>query len=104
MSTLQYDHVIVGTGQALSILLGRLIPTRKRIAVIEKDRVGGSCVNFGCTPTKALVASAKVLHQTRRSEFYGFETGPIKLNFEKVYKRMNEVRNPISNFIKDWME
>ena len=61
-----FQHVILGTGQATGTLLGDLLPTGDSIAVIEGDRVGGTCVNTGCTPTKALVASAKVAHMVRR--------------------------------------
>ena len=53
-----YDHIILGTGQATGTLLSKLIPTGDSIAVIEGGKVGGSCVNYGCTPTKALVAMA----------------------------------------------
>ncbi len=56
----RFQHVILGTGQATGTLLGDLLPTGDSIAVIEGDRIGGTCVNTGCTPTKALVASAKV--------------------------------------------
>ena len=73
----QYDHIIVGTGQATGTLLGGLISSGESIAVIEGNQVGGSCVNYGCTPTKTMVASAKVIHQARRGAFYGFESTPI---------------------------
>ena len=53
-----FQHVILGTGQATGTLLGALLLTGDSIAVIEGDRIGGTCVNTGCTPTKALVASA----------------------------------------------
>jgi pyruvate/2-oxoglutarate dehydrogenase complex dihydrolipoamide dehydrogenase (E3) component len=65
-----YDHIILGTGQATGTLLGKLIPTGDKIAVIEAAKVGGSCVNYGCTPTKTLVASAKALHQARRGAIF----------------------------------
>ena len=52
-----FQHVILGTGQATGTLLGALLPTGDSIAVIEGDRVSGTCVNTGCTPTKALVAA-----------------------------------------------
>ena len=64
----EFDHVIVGTGQATGTLLARLIPTGDSIAVVEGEKVGGSCVNYGCTPTKTLVASARALHVARRGE------------------------------------
>ncbi|MEM7110701.1 MAG: FAD-dependent oxidoreductase, partial [Bacteroidota bacterium] len=99
----KFDHIIVGTGQATGTLLGKLIPTKSSIAVIEGGKVGGSCVNYGCTPTKTMVASAKALHQARRGEFYGFEAAPV-VDFTRVVERMNEVRNASSNGLSNWIE
>jgi len=99
-----YDHIILGTGQATGTLLGRLIPTGESIAVIEGGRVGGSCVNYGCTPTKTLVASARAIHQAGRGNFYGFQTGPIQLNYPRVRARMNAIRRAGSNGLTEWME
>jgi pyruvate/2-oxoglutarate dehydrogenase complex dihydrolipoamide dehydrogenase (E3) component len=98
-----FDHVIVGTGQATGTLLGKLIPTKSKIAVIEANKVGGSCVNYGCTPTKTLVASAKAIHMARRGNFYGFEAEP-KVDFKRVMARMNEIRNAGSKGLRSWME
>ena len=99
-----FQHIIVGTGQATGTLLGKLMATGDRIAVIEGAKVGGSCVNYGCTPTKTMVASARALHIARRGKFYGFETGDIKLNFDRVLERMNEIRNGSSDGLTGWME
>ncbi len=60
-----FDHLIVGTGQALGPLLGGLLPSGESIAVVEGGKIGGTCVNVGCTPTKTLVASARVAHMIR---------------------------------------
>jgi pyruvate/2-oxoglutarate dehydrogenase complex dihydrolipoamide dehydrogenase (E3) component len=98
-----FDHVIIGTGQATGTLLGKLIPTKSKIAVIEANEVGGSCVNYGCTPTKTLVASAKAIHMARRGDFYGFEAEP-KVDFKRVMARMNEIRNAGSKGLRSWME
>lgn len=87
-----FDHIIVGTGQATGTLLGGLLPTGESIAVIEGDRVGGTCVNTGCTPTKTLVASARVAHQVRRAPEYGLQPGGLHVDFAAVMARMNEVR------------
>ncbi len=99
-----FDHLIIGTGQATGTLLGKLIPTKTAIGVIEAHKVGGSCVNYGCTPTKTLVASAKAFHQANRGDFYGFDTGNLNLNFAKVRERMNRIRNGSSDGLKSWME
>ncbi len=99
-----YNHIILGTGQATGTLLGKLIPTGESIAVIEGHNVGGSCVNYGCTPTKTLVAAAKAIHQARRGDFFGFSTGTVKLDFARVRERMNEIRNGASNGLTEWIE
>ena len=88
-----FQHVILGTGQATGTLLGALLPTGDSIAVIEGDRIGGTCVNTGCTPTKALVASAKVAHIVRRAPEYGVQPNGVEIDFEVVRARMNGIRD-----------
>ena len=88
-----FHHVILGTGQATGTLLGDLLPTGDSIAVIEGDRIGGTCVNTGCTPTKALVASAKVAHMARRGPEYGVNTNGIEIDYAAVRARMNAIRD-----------
>ena len=88
-----FQHVILGTGQATGTLLGDLLPTGDSIAVIEGDRIGGTCVNTGCTPTKALVASAKVAHMARRAVEYGVETNGVEIDYAAVRARMNAIRD-----------
>ncbi|MEM7655211.1 MAG: mercuric reductase [Bacteroidota bacterium] len=99
-----YDHLILGTGQATSTLLGKLIPTGDRIAVIEAAAVGGSCVNYGCTPTKTMVASARAIHLAQRGDFFGFETGEIRVDYARIRERMNEVRHGSRDGLTDWIE
>jgi pyruvate/2-oxoglutarate dehydrogenase complex dihydrolipoamide dehydrogenase (E3) component len=100
----KFDHIILGTGQAAGTLLGKLIPEGGAIAVIEGNKVGGSCVNYGCTPTKTLVASAKAIHMARRGSFYGFKTGGVEVDYSRVRQRMNEIRNESRSGLKEWME
>lgn len=101
---MKFDHIILGTGQATGTLLGKLIPTGDSIAVIEGNEVGGSCVNYGCTPTKAMVASAKAIHTARRGDLFGFETGGVQVNYAQVRKRMNSVRHGSRDGLIGWME
>ncbi len=82
-----FQHVILGTGQSTGTLLADLLPTGDSIAVIEGDRVGGTCVNTGCTPTKALVASAKVAHVIRRAPEYGIHPNGVEIDFAAVRER-----------------
>ncbi len=99
-----YDYVILGTGQALGTLLGKLIPTGKTIAVVEGGRVGGSCVNYGCTPTKTLVASARAIHQARRGDEFGFRVSGLEVNYGRIRERMNAIRNGSTTGLTKWME
>ena len=87
-----FDHVIVGSGQAASTLLAAL-PRDETVAVIEGSAVGGTCVNTGCTPTKALVASAKMAHMARRAADYGVGVEGVAVDFAAVMERMNRIRH-----------
>jgi len=100
----EYSHIIIGTGQALGTLLGKLISTGERIAVIEGNKVGGSCVNYGCTPTKTLVSSAKAIHQSRRGDTYGFKIDNLRIDYSAIRERMNKVRNASNEGLIEWME
>jgi pyruvate/2-oxoglutarate dehydrogenase complex dihydrolipoamide dehydrogenase (E3) component len=99
-----YDHIILGSGQAAGTLLGKLIPTGDAIAVIEAAKVGGSCVNYGCTPTKALVASAKAIHRARQGEQFGFAAGEVRVDYAAVRERMNRIRGNSRSGLVRWME
>jgi pyruvate/2-oxoglutarate dehydrogenase complex dihydrolipoamide dehydrogenase (E3) component len=74
MST-QFDAVIIGAGQAGTPLAGRLTQAGRRVALIERNLFGGTCVNTGCIPTKTLVASAYVAHMARRASEFGIGVG-----------------------------
>ncbi len=101
----KYDHIIIGAGQATGTLVGKLAETGDSIAVIEGRKVGGSCVNYGCTPTKTLVAAAKAIHTARQGEKYGFSVGSeVKVDFQRVYARMNEVRNGSREGLREMLE
>ena len=70
-----FDAIIVGTGQAGPALAARLSGAGMKVAVVERGDFGGTCVNNGCTPTKAMVASAYVAHLARRAREYGVLVG-----------------------------
>jgi pyruvate/2-oxoglutarate dehydrogenase complex dihydrolipoamide dehydrogenase (E3) component len=89
--TKQFDAIIIGTGQSGPPLAGRLTAAGMRVAIIERQRFGGTCVNTGCIPTKSLVASAKAAHMARRASDYGFRTGPIEVDMKEVKARKDRI-------------
>jgi pyruvate/2-oxoglutarate dehydrogenase complex dihydrolipoamide dehydrogenase (E3) component len=87
-----YDAIIIGTGQAGPSLARRLAGAGMKVAIIERDRFGGTCVNTGCTPTKTLVASAHAAHLARRGGDFGFSTGgEVKVDMKRVKARKDHV-------------
>jgi pyruvate/2-oxoglutarate dehydrogenase complex dihydrolipoamide dehydrogenase (E3) component len=88
----QFDAIVIGTGQAGPALAHRLAGAGQRVAIIERHRFGGTCVNTGCTPTKTLVASAYAAHVARRASEYGVNIGgPITIDMKKVRERKDYV-------------
>jgi pyruvate/2-oxoglutarate dehydrogenase complex dihydrolipoamide dehydrogenase (E3) component len=86
-----YDAIVIGTGQAGPALARRLAASGMQVAIIERGRFGGTCVNTGCTPTKALVASAYAAHVARRGGDFGFSAGEIKVDMQKVKARKDRI-------------
>lgn len=88
-----YDAIIIGAGQAGVPLAKKLAEAGKKTALIEKRYVGGTCINDGCTPTKAMVASARAVFQARNASALGVEIGSIKVDFKKIIQRKNNIVN-----------
>jgi len=96
----QYDVVIIGAGQAGMPLARALAGAGKRIALIERKHVGGSCINFGCTPTKAAITSARVAHLARRSRDFGIRIPTVEVDFAAVIKRARGIVDDYRNGIE----
>ncbi|MBA2534583.1 MAG: mercuric reductase [Rubrobacter sp.] len=86
-----YDVLIVGGGQAGIPLAYKLAAEGMSVALAERKDLGGSCVNFGCSPTKAVIASARVAHQARRASEYGLEIPEVRVDFPAVLERAKEI-------------
>ena len=74
-----------------------------QVAVIERGRFGGTCVNNGCTPTKTLIASAEVAHRARRAAEYGIETGPVKVEMGRVKARKDALVERSTTSLEKWL-
>ncbi len=86
-----YDAVVIGSGQGGSPLAGALAGAGRKTAIIEREHVGGTCINEGCTPTKTMIASAKVAYLDRRSSDYGIQNGPVNVDMVEVRKRKRDI-------------
>jgi pyruvate/2-oxoglutarate dehydrogenase complex dihydrolipoamide dehydrogenase (E3) component len=86
-----YDIVIIGAGQAGMPLALALAVRNKRTALIERKYLGGSCINFGCTPTKAAITSARLAHLARRSSEFGVHIPSFEVDFGAVIRRARSI-------------
>jgi pyruvate/2-oxoglutarate dehydrogenase complex dihydrolipoamide dehydrogenase (E3) component len=88
-----YDAIVVGSGQAGTPLSSALAEAGLQTALVEREHVGGTCVNEGCTPTKTMVASARVAYLARRGPDYGVKTAPVSVDQARVRERKRDVVN-----------
>jgi pyruvate/2-oxoglutarate dehydrogenase complex dihydrolipoamide dehydrogenase (E3) component len=96
-----YDAIVIGTGQAGPSLARRLADSGQKVAIVERNRFGGTCVNTGCTPTKTMVASAYAMHVARRGADYGFSgAGEIKADMKRIKARKDHVVSLSTNGVE----
>jgi len=102
---IKYDALVIGTGQAGPALAVRLAGAGMKVAIVERKRFGGTCVNTGCIPTKTLVASARVAQVTRRAAEYGVMTGgSIAVDMKKVKERKDVVVGRSTEGVENWLK
>jgi pyruvate/2-oxoglutarate dehydrogenase complex dihydrolipoamide dehydrogenase (E3) component len=101
----KYDAIIIGTGQAGPSLAVRLASTGMKVAIIERKRFGGTCVNTGCIPTKTLIASARAAHIARRATEYGvIIDSSITVDMRKVKERKDAVVRRSNEGVEKWLK
>ena len=104
MST-TYDAIVIGTGQSGPSLAVRLAKAGRRVAIVERHRIGGTCVNTGCIPTKTLVASARVAHMARRAADFGVVIpGGVRMDMAAAKARMDRVSEASRSGVENWLE
>src|SRR6202521_6420893 len=86
-----FDAIVIGSGQGGTPLCQALAGAGMRTALVEREHVCGTCINYGCTPTKTMVASARVAHMARRGQDFGVSTGAVRVDMERVRARKREI-------------
>lgn len=91
MTTEFYDAIVIGAGQAGGPLASAFARAGRKTALIEREHAGGTCINEGCTPTKTMVASARVAYLARRGADYGVGTGALTIDMRRVRQRKRDI-------------
>jgi len=95
----RYDAIVVGSGQGGNPLAQQLAGRGERVALVESDKLGGTCINTGCTPTKTMVASAQVAHYARNAARWGVKASAVSVDLPAVLNRKDEV---VRQFRSGW--
>src|SRR3954451_22262542 len=100
----EFDAIVIGTGQAGPPLTRRLVAAGWKVAVIERDKFGGTCVNTGCIPTKAMVASAYAAHLARRAADFGVQIpGGVSVDMRQVKARKDKISGDSRDGLGSWL-
>src|ERR1700724_623576 len=87
----KFDAIVIGSGEAGNSLSQRLADQGWSVALIERNQLGGTCINTGCTPTKTMVASAQVAHYARHAARWGVRASAVSVDLPAVIARKNKV-------------
>ena len=99
----EYDAIFIGAGQANPFLAAKFAGIGKKVALVEGNKIGGSCVNYGCIPTKLIIASARVAYLARRGAEFGVSTSEVKVDLGKVMARKDERVGMAQSNMENWM-
>src|SRR5262245_55050311 len=103
MST-TYDAIILGAGQAGPSLAGRLTAAGLKVALVERKRYGGTCINTGCIPTKTMIASAHAAHVVRRAGDYGVVApADVRVDMKRVKERKDAISGHVRAGLESWL-
>ena len=100
---MEVDAVVVGSGQAAPALCVALAQRGEKVVLVEAGWVGGSCVNYGCTPTKTLRKSARIAHMARRAAEFGVHVGNVEVDFAAAMDRMQSRVDTSRHGLESWI-
>src|SRR5580698_279913 len=93
----QYDVIVIGSGPAGYVCAIRAAQLGLKAAIVERDRLGGICLNWGCIPTKALLRSSEIWHLMHRLDEFGFSAENLQFDIAKIVARSRKVSQQLSN-------
>jgi pyruvate/2-oxoglutarate dehydrogenase complex dihydrolipoamide dehydrogenase (E3) component len=98
---MKHDAIIIGSGQGGNPLAQRLASRGQKVALVESNHLGGTCINTGCTPTKAMVASAQVAHYARNASLWGVQASNVGIDLPAILERKNKI---VEEFRSGWQK
>jgi pyruvate/2-oxoglutarate dehydrogenase complex dihydrolipoamide dehydrogenase (E3) component len=96
-----FDAIVIGSGQGGVPLATNFAKLGRRVALIEEGQLGGSCINYGCTPTKTMIASARIAHAVNRGVEFGVHSGPMQIDMAAIVARKNEISGSFRSGIEE---
>ena len=99
-----YDAIIIGSGQAGTPLAIALSQAGRKTALVESQHLGGTCINVGCTPTKTMVASARIAYLARRAADYGVDCGSVQVDMGHIRQRKQAIVEDFRSGIQHRLE
>jgi pyruvate/2-oxoglutarate dehydrogenase complex dihydrolipoamide dehydrogenase (E3) component len=101
----RFDAIVIGTGQAGPPLAVRLAKAGRKVAILERARFGGTCVNTGCVPTKTMVASARAAWTARNAAEFGVQIGgELRVDMKRVKERKDQISGATNEGVTKWLE
>jgi dihydrolipoamide dehydrogenase len=104
MTSQARDLIVLGSGPGGYVAAIRASQLGRNVTIVERESLGGVCLNWGCIPSKALLRSAQLYHDMKRAADFGFETGPLKVDFPKIITRSREVAGKLSSGVNFLMK
>src|SRR5271155_5091111 len=95
-----YDLIVIGGGPGGYVAAIRAAQLGMKVAVVEREHLGGICLNWGCIPTKALLRSSEINHLLTHADQFGFTVGKVSFDIGKIIKRSRDVAGQLSNGVK----
>src|SRR5579863_2100872 len=100
----KFDAIVIGTGQSGPYLAKSLCENGYKVAIIEQARFGGSCINYGCTPTKTLVANAKIVHSIRQAKIFGINIDQFQIDYKVIKERKDALVKDGTEWVKNSLQ